>query len=223
MSLARDTVLTPHAQSAPGRVRDQSPRVWDPTQTTRQEPLSVRPRENPKVKSHASRPPKSRDEGHPVAGTWATTAPQLRANDFPNFRDPDPAPRMIRTAAAAPRTPLPAPGLSPLSGAELTEPSPLRGSQVSTPTETRRAHAVRRPASRARTHADRPVLPGARSLAPSTSLPRSLAGRARPATQHLGSAFPATGLPWAGGSLRAPAKLKGPAPKALGLAFQDFL
>lgn len=174
MSLARDTVLTPHAQSAPGRVRDQSPRVWDPTQTTRQEPLSVRPRENPKVKSHASRPPNSRDGGHPVAGTWATTAPQLRANDFPNFRDPDPAPWMIRTAAAAPRTPLPAPGLSPLSGAELTEPSPLRGSQVSTLTETRRP-----PASKSCTHTRRSSRAAWSALSGSQHLPAALSRRPR--------------------------------------------
>lgn len=95
-----------------------------------------------------------------MALTSATTEPQLRAKDFPNYQDPDPAPWMIRTAAAAPGVPrLAWPGLASLSRAELTEPSPLRGSQVSTPTETLRAHAVLRPASRARTHADRPGLP----------------------------------------------------------------
>lgn len=104
----------PHEQSAPGRVRDQSLRVGDPTQTTRHEPLGVRARENPEVKSHAPRPPESRDGGHRVAGTSATTAPQLRAKDFPNFRDPDPEPPMIRTAAGAPCAPSPAPRARPV-------------------------------------------------------------------------------------------------------------
>lgn len=143
----------PHAQSAPGKVRDQSLKVGDSTQITRHKPLSVRPRENPEVESHASRSLKSREGGYPVALTAATAAPQLRAKDFPNFRDPDPAPWMIRTAAAAPHAPCSAPSLSLLSREELTEPSPLRGSQVSTPTETRRAHAVRQPASQSCTQA----------------------------------------------------------------------
>lgn len=119
------------------------------------------------------------------------------------------------------RAPCPEPGLSLLSRAELTEPSPLRGSQVSTPTETLRAHAVRQPASQSCTHARRSSWAAQRALLrePSTSPPHAL-GRARSATQpslHLCRAFPATGLQPARGSLRAPEILKGPAPKAVHL------
>lgn len=188
----------PHAQSAPGTVRDQSLRVGDSTQTTRHEPLSVRPRENSEVESHASRSLKSQDGGHPVALTSATAAPQLRAKDFPNFRDSDPAPWMIPTAAAAP-----APrALRPACPCSVGRNSP---SQV--PSAGRRCPRRLRPAgltpsasqqvSRARTHAGRPGLLGARSLARAPQGAQHLpAARSRPrALRHPALSAPLLRVP----------------------------
>lgn len=97
-----------------------------------------------------------------------SSAPAARQG-LPQFPRPGPGALDDPDSCCGARAPCPAPGLSLLSRAELTEPSPLRGSQVSTPTETRRAHAVRQPASQSCTHARRSswaarsALPGARS------------------------------------------------------------
>lgn len=131
----------------------------------------------------------------------------------PNFRDLDPAPSTIRTAATEPRAPRPAcpssegpnsPSQVPSAGRRC--PRRLRLAALTPSTRLQAAHA-RRPSGTARRALPR---------APGTSPPRA-PGRARSATRlrapHLCRPFPASGLWSSRGTLRAPAIFKGPVPE----------
>lgn len=159
--------------------------------------------------NHAPRPLKSRDEGHWVALTSATTGAPATSKGFPQLQrsglgahgDPDSccrvrARRRVCPSSVGPNSPR----------------SPPRAAGVHASSDPQCSR--RPPVSKPRTLADSPGRPAARS--PGRPAPPR---RALPVVHapHLCRAFPASGLWSTRGTLRAPAIFKGPEPEASSL------